>query len=71
MIIVLAAVVALFMIVVALLYLVEFARASRRDALFGPAASRSARRARMVTGMYIRGGEDLDARGGDEELVGR
>ncbi|WP_034489589.1 hypothetical protein [Actinomadura oligospora] len=79
MIIVLVALVALFPLLMALLYLVEFARESRRDALFGPADSRSARRARRVTGMYVRGAVDPYAqesgtpyaRGGDEELVGR
>ncbi|MEV5572809.1 hypothetical protein AB0L06_22410 [Spirillospora sp. NPDC052269] len=78
MIIVLVALVALFPLLMAL-YLVEFARESRRDALFGPADSRSARRARRVTGMYVRGAVDPHAqesgdpyaRGGDEELVGR
>lgn len=38
-------------------YLVEFARASRRDPLFGPAYGGGARRARRVTGMYTRGDE--------------
>ncbi|MFC6884653.1 MULTISPECIES: hypothetical protein [Actinomadura] len=68
------------------LYLADFARASRRDALFLPASNRRARRARKVTGMYIRGGDFLDGgedgeihgndeidylRGGDDQLVGR
>lgn len=79
MIIVLVAVVALFVMLTVLLYLlVEFARVSRRDALFGPADSRSVRRTRRLAGMYVRGeygtgygAEESDARGGDEELVGR
>lgn len=48
-----------------LVYLWDFSRASRRDALFLPAPDRGARRARRVTGMYVR-----DYRS-DEELVGR
>lgn len=46
-------------------YLWDFSRASRRDALFLPASDRRARRARRVTGMYVR-----DHRR-DDELVGR
>ncbi|SFN45911.1 hypothetical protein SAMN04489713_10274 [Actinomadura madurae] len=49
-----------------LVYLWDFSRASRRDALFLPASDRRARRARRVTGMYIR---DYARR--DDELVGR
>ncbi|WP_067805787.1 hypothetical protein [Actinomadura formosensis] len=48
-----------------LVYLWDFSRASRRDALFLPAPDRRARRARRVTGMYVR-----DYRR-DDELVGR
>jgi hypothetical protein len=40
-----------------LLYLVQFAVASRHDTLFHPAESANIRRARRVTGMYARGGE--------------
>lgn len=46
-------------------YLWDFSRASRRDALFLPASDRGARRARRVTGMYVR-----DYTRGDAELVG-
>ncbi|MES9540479.1 MULTISPECIES: hypothetical protein [unclassified Actinomadura] len=49
-----------------LVYLWDFSRASRRDALFLPASDRRSRRARRVTGMYVR-----DYGRGDEELVGR
>jgi hypothetical protein len=49
-----------------LAYLWDFSRASRRDALFLPASDRRARRARRVTGMYVR---DYTRR--DDELVGR
>ncbi|MCP9949276.1 MULTISPECIES: hypothetical protein [Actinomadura] len=49
-----------------LVYLWDFSRASRRDALFLPASDRRARRARRVTGMYVR---DYARR--DDELVGR
>ncbi|WP_308166138.1 MULTISPECIES: hypothetical protein [Actinomadura] len=56
-----------------LAYLAEFARASRRDALFLPAPDGRSRRARRVTGMYTRGSDFMD--GDDEirgdELVGR
>ncbi|WP_245623131.1 hypothetical protein [Spirillospora albida] len=52
-----------------LFYLWDFARASRRDALFLPASDRRARRARRVTGMYTRGGGTGAA--ADDELVGR
>jgi hypothetical protein len=48
-----------------LVYLWDFSRASRRDALFLPAQDGRARRARRVTGMYVR-----DYRT-DDELVGR
>ncbi|TDD79973.1 hypothetical protein [Actinomadura rubrisoli] len=50
------------------IYLWDFARASRRDALFLPASDRRARRARRVTGMYTRGSDFVR---GDDELVGR
>lgn len=49
-----------------LVYLWDFSRASRRDALFLPASDRSARRARRVAGMYVR---DYARR--EDELVGR
>lgn len=49
-----------------LVYLWDFSRASRRDALFLPASDRRARRARRVTGMYVR---DTNAHH-DGELVG-
>ena len=48
-----------------LVYLWDFSRASRRDALFLPAQDGRARRARRVTGMYVR-----DYRS-DEQLVCR
>jgi hypothetical protein len=37
-----------------LVYLWDFSRASRRDELFLPASDRRARRARRVTGVYVR-----------------
>ncbi|TDC62348.1 hypothetical protein E1200_26045 [Actinomadura sp. GC306] len=37
-----------------LVYLWDFSRASRYDSLFLPACDRRARRARRVTGMYVR-----------------
>ena len=49
-----------------LAYLWDFSRASRRDALFLPASGGGARRARRVTGMYVR-----DYARDDDELVGR
>ncbi|MEO3827118.1 hypothetical protein [Actinomadura sp. B10D3] len=49
-----------------LVYLWDFSRASRRDALFLPASDRSAQRARRVSGMYVR---DYTRR--DDQLVGR
>ncbi|MEU8800102.1 hypothetical protein [Spirillospora sp. NPDC048819] len=49
-----------------LAYLWDFSRASRRDALFLPASDRRARRARRVTGMYVR---DYARR--EDELVSR
>ncbi|MDL4816033.1 hypothetical protein [Actinomadura opuntiae] len=38
----------------ALVYLWNFARASRRDTLFTPPTGRGARAARKVTGVYVR-----------------
>ncbi|GAA2129499.1 hypothetical protein [Actinomadura napierensis] len=38
----------------ALVYLWDFARASRRDTLFTPPSGRRARAARKVTGVYVR-----------------
>ncbi|POM22843.1 hypothetical protein BTM25_50480 [Actinomadura rubteroloni] len=49
-------------------WLVDFARASRNDSLFQPASSAHARRARRLTGMYVRGG---GAARDDERLVRR
>ncbi|MEU4823120.1 hypothetical protein AB0H37_14715 [Actinomadura sp. NPDC023710] len=49
-----------------LVYLWDFSRASRRDALFLPATDRRSRRARKVTGMYVRGSTR-----DEDELVGR
>ncbi|MFI0350506.1 hypothetical protein [Actinomadura sp. 9N407] len=46
-------------LLVSLVYLVEFARASRGDALFRPASTGRARRARRITGMYARGTEEM------------
>ena len=56
-----------------LVYLWDFSRASRRDALFLPASDRRARRARRVTGMYVRDyGRCEDGLASREnELVGR
>ncbi|ACY97253.1 MULTISPECIES: hypothetical protein [Thermomonospora] len=48
------AAVALIAFVLSLVYLVEFARVSRYDALFSPADRAAVRRARWVTGMYVR-----------------
>ncbi|GAA2414462.1 hypothetical protein GCM10010191_25570 [Actinomadura vinacea] len=66
--------VALIGLLASLVYLVEFAKASRGDALFLPASTGSARRARRVTGMYARGSvldlyDDYD-HGNDDHLVG-
>ncbi|MFI0407791.1 hypothetical protein [Actinomadura sp. 3N508] len=47
-------------------YLWDFSRASRRDALFLPASDRRARRARRVSGMYVR-----DYTRHDSELLSR
>ncbi|TDD36959.1 hypothetical protein E1287_09510 [Actinomadura sp. KC06] len=47
-------------------YLWDFSRASRRDALFLPASDRRSRRARRVSGMYVR---DYTRR--DNELISR
>ncbi|REE95356.1 hypothetical protein [Thermomonospora umbrina] len=41
-----------------LVYLVEFARASRHDSLFTPTDAGGFRRARRVTGMYVRGRDE-------------
>jgi hypothetical protein len=54
----LIAAVALVAFVSSLVYLVDFAMASRRDSLFAPADRRGVRRARRVTGMYVRGGPE-------------
>lgn len=54
----LVAAVALIAFVSSIGYLALFARHSRRDSLFRPATGRGARRARRVTGMYTRGGEE-------------
>lgn len=53
---ILVAAVALIAFASSLVYLAVFARHSRRDSLFHPAAGAGARRARRVTGMYTRGG---------------
>lgn len=55
---ILIAAAALVVFVLSLVYLVDFARVSRRDALFHPAASAGQRRARRVAGMYTRGTEE-------------
>ncbi|WP_131741261.1 hypothetical protein [Actinomadura roseirufa] len=57
---------ALVGLLASLIYLADFARASRRDALFLPASTRRARRARRVTGMYTRGSEFLSVDGGGD-----
>ncbi|TDC44943.1 hypothetical protein E1281_32045 [Actinomadura sp. KC345] len=56
-----------------LVYLWDFSRASRRDALFLPASDRRARRARRVTGMYVRdnGRREYGLASRENELVGR
>lgn len=59
---------ALVGLLMSLVWLWDFARASRRDALFLPASDRRARRARRVTGMYTRGSEFVHV---GDELVGR
>ncbi|MEW2359829.1 hypothetical protein [Spirillospora sp. NPDC029432] len=61
--------VALIGLLASLVYLAEFARASRRDSFRTPASTGSARRARRVTGMYARGTDEPSERGTDE-LVG-
>ena len=58
----LVAAVALIAFVSSVVYLLEFARASRRDRLFLPAAGGGARRARRVSGMYFRDDEQEPAR---------
>ncbi|WP_433335963.1 hypothetical protein [Spirillospora sp. CA-294931] len=70
--IVLAAVAGLVVLMGLMIYLADFARASRRDSLFLPASSRGTRRARRVAGIYVRGGELPPAARtrGDDELVG-
>jgi hypothetical protein len=50
-------VVGLVALLASLVYLLDFARASRGDNLYLPATSGRARRARLVTGMYTRGAE--------------
>ena len=49
--------VGLVAMVASLLYLLDFARASRGDNLYLPASTGGTRRARRVTGMYARGVE--------------
>lgn len=51
-----------------LLYLVQFAVASRNDSLFHPAESANIRRARRLTGMYVRGGELVSTSAGRNEM---
>ncbi|HEY8482828.1 MAG TPA: hypothetical protein VIL71_23685 [Spirillospora sp.] len=43
-----------------LVYLWDFSRASRYDSLFLPAPDRRARRARRVTGVYVRNRHRVD-----------
>ncbi|GAA3925669.1 hypothetical protein GCM10023085_03660 [Actinomadura viridis] len=63
-------VIGLIGLLASLVYLAEFARASRGDALFLPASTGSARRARRVSGMYIRGTmAEMDLRGAGDRLV--
>jgi hypothetical protein len=52
--------VGLIALLASLVYLIEFAKASRGDALFTPASTGHVRRARRITGMYARGTEDID-----------
>ncbi|RAY10915.1 hypothetical protein DPM19_32775 [Actinomadura craniellae] len=54
----LIAVISIVILLASFAYLVEFARASRRDSLFLPASSGGARRARRVTGVYTRGPQE-------------
>lgn len=61
-------VVGLVGLLASIVYLVDFALASRGDNPYRPATTRSARRARRVTGMYVRGGDTaLAARARNEE----
>lgn len=64
---VLIALVALGLMAGVLLYLVQFALASRHDSLFHPAESANIRRARRITGMYARGGELVSGPAGRRE----
>jgi hypothetical protein len=50
--------------------LLEFARVSRGDNLYLPATSGRASWARRLTGMYARGGENLNRRGPRSETFG-
>lgn len=50
----LIAALALIAFVSSVVYLLEFAQASRRDRLFLPAAGGGARRARRISGVYVR-----------------
>lgn len=52
------AAVALIALISSLVYLIDFAWASRHDSLRSPANSGGIRRARWVSGMYIRGREE-------------
>jgi hypothetical protein len=57
------AAVALIALVLSLVYLADFARASRRDQLFTMAEPGGVRRARWISGMYVRDdGEQLTHR---------
>lgn len=58
-------------LLVSLVYLAEFSRASRGDALFMPASTRSLRRARRVTGMYARGSREEGPRVIDRPVIDR
>ncbi|MBA9004514.1 MULTISPECIES: hypothetical protein [Thermomonospora] len=52
------AAVALIALMSSLAYLIDFAWASRHDSLRAPADRRGVRRARRVSGMYVRGREE-------------
>ncbi|WP_018656836.1 hypothetical protein [Actinomadura flavalba] len=68
--IIVLAVAALVPVLLILTWLVDFARASRNDALFTPASSAQNRRARRLTGMYVRGsGPAPDDRTDDDRLI--
>ncbi|WP_395106113.1 hypothetical protein [Actinomadura sp. SCN-SB] len=62
-------VVGLVGLLASLVYLLDFARASRRDNLYMPATTGRARRARRVTGMYARSADGHPTFGGETAFV--